>query len=145
MLHHGVNQVTVENTQRGLQWKKSLNRAVQPVEDRPRCGVAPAGSECCGVEGDDDGEAYTASMWGVEVSHDSDDVAGTETFQSVEGNTCRTAMRGSDALPGSRAKSRIPCHGELGLVQDRGMSPSVSRGASRPEGAWSGKAVYCVE
>jgi hypothetical protein len=59
------------------------------------------------VEGDDHGEAYTASMWGVGVSHDSDKVAGDETFQSVEGNMCRAAMRGSDALPGSRATSRM--------------------------------------
>jgi hypothetical protein len=59
------------------------------------------------VEGDDHGEAYTASLWGVGVSHDSDKVAGAETFQPVEGNMCRAAMRGSDALPGSRATSRM--------------------------------------
>jgi hypothetical protein len=59
------------------------------------------------VEGDDRGEAYTASTWGVGVSHDSVKVAGAEAFQSVEGNMCRAVMRGSDALPGSRATSRM--------------------------------------
>lgn len=56
--------------------------------------------------GDDHGEAYTAIVWGVGVSHDSDKIAGAETFSSVEGNMCGTAMRGSVALPGSRATSR---------------------------------------
>jgi hypothetical protein len=59
------------------------------------------------VGGDDHGEAYTASMRGVGVSHDSDKVAGAETFSSVEGNMCGAVMRGSDALPGSRATSRM--------------------------------------
>jgi hypothetical protein len=40
------------------------------------------------VEGDDHGEAYTASMRGVGVSHVIDKVAGAETFSSVEGNMC---------------------------------------------------------
>ncbi len=51
-------------------------------------GSVPLGSECCGVEGDDHGEAYTAIMWGVGVSHESDKIAGAQTFSSVEGNTC---------------------------------------------------------
>jgi hypothetical protein len=58
------------------------------------------------VGGDDHGEAYTAIVRGVGVSHDSDKIAGAETFSSVEGNMCGAAMRGSVALPGSRATSR---------------------------------------
>lgn len=57
--------------------------------------------------GDDHGEAYTAIMWGVGVSHDSDKIAGAETFSSVEGNTCGAATRGTVALPGSGATSRM--------------------------------------
>ena len=57
--------------------------------------------------GDDHGEAYTAIMQGVGVSHDNDKIAGAETFLSVEGNTCGADKRGSVALPGSRAISRM--------------------------------------
>jgi len=59
------------------------------------------------VGGDDHGEAYTAIMWGMGVSHDNDQIAGAETFSSVEGNTCGADMRGAVALPGSRAMSRM--------------------------------------
>jgi hypothetical protein len=59
------------------------------------------------VEGDDHGEAYTAIMWGVGVSHESDKIAGAETFSSVEGNTCGAAKRGDVVLPGSWATSRM--------------------------------------
>lgn len=57
--------------------------------------------------GDDHGEAYTAIMRGVGVSHDSDKIAGAETFSSVEGNMCGADKRGTVALPGSRATSRM--------------------------------------
>ena len=33
--------------------------------------------------------------------------AGAETVGMVEGNMCGTAMRGADALPGSKATSRM--------------------------------------
>ena len=60
------------------------------------------------MEGDDHGEAYTAIMWGVGVSHENDKIAGGEAFSSVEGNMCGAATtRGSVALPGSRATSRM--------------------------------------
>jgi hypothetical protein len=58
------------------------------------------------VEGDDHGEAYTAILWGVGSSHEMNDDAGAEAVVSVEGNMCGTAMRGSVALPGSKATSR---------------------------------------
>src|SRR5208283_348576 len=72
----------------------------------PGKGKRPLGSECCVVEGDDHGEAYTAILWGVGLSHESNHVAGAETFVSVEGNMCGAAMRGPVALPGSEATSR---------------------------------------
>jgi hypothetical protein len=60
-------------------------------------GWRPPGSECCGVGGDDLGEAYTAIMRGVGVSHDGDKNAGAETFSSVEGNMGGADMRGAVA------------------------------------------------
>ena len=40
------------------------------------------------------------------MSHERLDIAGAEGFHSPEGNMCGTAMRGADALPGSKATSR---------------------------------------
>ncbi len=40
------------------------------------------------------------------MSHERLDIAGAEGFHSSEGNMCGTAMRGADALPGSKATSR---------------------------------------
>jgi hypothetical protein len=45
-------------------------------------------------------------MRGVGLSHESDNNAGAETVDLVEGNMGGTAMRGVDALPGSKATSR---------------------------------------
>ena len=56
--------------------------------------------------GDDHREAYTAILWGVGASHDTDKVAGAETFSFVEGNTCGAVTRGAVAPPRSRATSR---------------------------------------
>jgi hypothetical protein len=58
------------------------------------------------VKGDDHGEAYTAILWGVGLSHERNNVAGAEAFVDVEGNMCGTVMRGPVALPGSEATSR---------------------------------------
>ena len=58
------------------------------------------------MEGDDHGEAYTAIMWGVGLSHEML-VAGAEAFAIAEGKIGGTAMRGADALPGSKATSRM--------------------------------------
>jgi hypothetical protein len=58
------------------------------------------------VNGDVGCEAYTAIAWGVGLSHERSDIAGAEGFHSLEGNMCGTAMRGADALPGSKATSR---------------------------------------
>src|SRR5262245_16471397 len=75
------------------------------------------------VTGDRGREAYTAIAWGVGLSHERLDIAGAESLYSLEGNMCGTAMRGAEALPGSKATSR----------------------AKRPIGTWevSGLAAAC--
>src|SRR5213080_1260942 len=78
--------------------------AIQPVTARPKLkGSVLLGSECCVATGDGGCEAYTAIAWGVGLSHERSDIAGAEGFHSLEGNMCGTAMRGADALPGSKA------------------------------------------
>src|SRR5438552_18270140 len=73
--------------------------------------------------GDGGCEAYTAIAWGVGLSHERSYIAGAEGFHSLEGNMCGTAMRGADALPGSKATSRAKgSHRKLGgLVSGRQM------------------------
>ena len=73
--------------------------------------------------GDSGGEAYTAIAWGVGLSHERSDIAGAESFYSLEGNMCGTAMRGAVALPGSKAISRAKgSHRKLGgLASGRQM------------------------
>jgi hypothetical protein len=87
----------------------------------PSKGQRPLGSECCVVTGDGGCEAYIAIAWGVGLSHERSDIAGAESFYSLEGNMCGTAMRGADALPGSKATSRAKgLHRNLGdLGSDR--------------------------
>ena len=58
------------------------------------------------MEGDDHDEAYTVIVWGVGLSHEIPKVAGAEAVMTAEGNMCGTAMRGTVALPGSKATSR---------------------------------------
>ena len=71
--------------------------------------------------GDSGCEAYTAIAWGVGLSHERSDIVGAESFYSLEGNMCGTAMRGAVALPGSKATSRAKgLHRNLGgLVSGR--------------------------
>src|SRR6516164_4950432 len=87
----------------------------------PSKGQRPLGSECCVTPGDSGCEAYTAIAWGVGLSHERSDIAGAESFHSLEGNMCGTAMRGADVLPGSKATSRAKgSHRKLGdLGSDR--------------------------
>ena len=59
------------------------------------------------MEGDDHDEAYTVIMWGVGLSHEILEFAGAEAFATVEGNMCGAVMRGTVALPGSKATSRM--------------------------------------
>ena len=58
------------------------------------------------VVGDGGCEAYTTIAWGATLSLEIPDIAEAETFVSVEGNMCGPAMRGADALPGSKTASR---------------------------------------
>src|SRR6516164_5882367 len=100
----------------------------------PSKGQRPLGSECCAATGDRGCEAYTAIAWGVGLSLERLDIAGAESFYSLEGNMCGTAMRGADALPGSKATSRAKgSHRKLGdLVTGRGvLSTSVRIGKAR--------------
>jgi len=46
-------------------------------------------------------------MRGVGLSHEIQKFAGAETVIGVEGNMCGTAMRGTAALSGSKATSRM--------------------------------------
>src|SRR5437762_4481714 len=87
----------------------------------PSKGQRPLGSECCVTAGDSSREAYTAIARGVGLSQERSDIAGAEGFHSLEGNMCGTAMRGADALPGSKATSRAKgSHRNLGdLVSGR--------------------------
>ena len=57
------------------------------------------------------------------MSHERLYIAGAECFYSPEGNMCGTAMRGADALPGSKATSRAKgSHRKLGgLASGRQM------------------------
>src|ERR1700686_3759729 len=90
-------------------------------------GSVLLGSECCVATGDSGCEAYTAIAWGVGLSHERSDVAGAESFYSLEGNMCGTAMRGADALPGSRATSRAKgSHRKLGGPTSRVRSLSAT-------------------
>jgi hypothetical protein len=57
------------------------------------------------VAGDGGCEAYTVIVWGVLLSHEIHDIAEAEAVSNVEGNMCGTAMRGADALPGSKTTS----------------------------------------
>ena len=79
--------------------------------------------------GDSGGEAYTAIAWGAGLSLERSDIAGAEGFYSLEGNMCGTAMRGADALPGSKAASRAKgSHRKLGgLGFDRNGTTVVAR------------------
>src|SRR5262249_60005142 len=62
--------------------------------------------------------------WGVGLSHERSDIAGAESFYSLEGNMCGTDTRGAVALPGSKATSRAKgSHRKLGeLVYGRTRS-----------------------
>jgi hypothetical protein len=70
------------------------------------------------------------------LSHERSDIAGAEGFHSLEGNMCGTAMRGADALPGSKATSRAKgSHRNLGdLASDRRRRVPCVYGGPHREG-----------
>jgi hypothetical protein len=80
------------------------------------------GSECCVATGDSGCEAYTAIAWGVGLSHERSDIVGAE-FLFARRQHVRHAMRGADALPGSKAVSRAKIASEAGRSR---VCPSVS-------------------
>ncbi len=86
--------------------------------------------------GDSGREAYTAIAWGVGLSPERSDIAGAESFHSLEGNMCGTVMRGADALPGSKATSRAKgSHRKLGdLVSGRRGCVGAECGGPHREG-----------
>jgi hypothetical protein len=102
----------------------------------PSKGQRPLGSECCVTPGDSGREAYTAIAWGVGLSPERSDIAGAESFHSLEGNMCGTVMRGADALPGSKATSRAKgSHRNLGdLVSGRRRRVPCGYGGPHREG-----------
>ena len=57
--------------------------------------------------GDGGCEAYTAIMWGALLSLEIQKFAEAETVSNVEGDMCGPAMRGADALPGSKTAPRM--------------------------------------
>jgi hypothetical protein len=63
------------------------------------------------------------------LSHERSDIAGAESFYSLEGNMCGTVMRGAVTLPGSEATSRAKgSHRKLGdLVSGRRRVRELSR------------------
>jgi len=86
------------------------------------------------VAGDGGCEAYTVIVWGVLLSLENHDIAEAEAVSNVEGNMCGTAMRGADALPGSKTTSRTKgSRRNLGeLTLDRWLdAPKVRIGKAR--------------
>jgi len=81
------------------------------------------------VVGDGDCEAYTAMQWGVLLSHEISKLAEAETVSNVEGNMCGTAMRGADALPGSKTTSR--CKGSRRNLGDLRFGRPAARRPAR--------------
>jgi hypothetical protein len=58
------------------------------------------------VAGDGGCEAYTAIVWGVLLSRESQKIAEAEPVSNVEGNMYGPVMRGVDALAWSKTTSR---------------------------------------
>src|SRR5262249_17454837 len=100
-----------------IEWVRQSQSWCDPAGASPAQvkGSVLLGSECCVATGDSGCEAYTAIAWGVGLSHERSYIAGAESFYSLEGNMCGTAMRGAVALPGSKATSRAKgLHRNLG-------------------------------
>ena len=81
--------------------------------------------------GDSGDEAYTAIVWGVGLSHERSDIAGAESFHSLEGHMCGTVMRGADALPGSKATSRAKKKDRIGTWEVSCLAAVVECGVLR--------------
>ena len=65
--------------------------------------------------GDSGDESVHNDCMGCGIEPRKIDIAGAESFHSLQGNMCGTAMQGADALPGSKATSRAKgSHRKLG-------------------------------
>ena len=82
------------------------------------------------MEGDDQGEAYTAIVWGGLLSRVSSNVVGAEAFSVAEGNMCGAVMQGAVALPRSKTPSRTKGDLASGRVA-AAMSVRVGKARSR--------------
>src|SRR5256884_6702380 len=69
-------------------------------------GSVLLGSECCVATGDSGCDPKTTRPYSSGCCIARSDIAVAERFHSLEGNMCGIAMRGADALPGSKATSR---------------------------------------
>src|SRR2546430_11592923 len=69
-------------------------------------GSVLLGSECCVATGDSGCEAYTAIAWGVGLSLVRARKSARVNSSYSQSNLCGIALRGADALPGSKATSR---------------------------------------
>jgi len=87
----------------------------------PSKGQRPLGSECCVATGDSGCEAYTANCMGCGIEPRKVIRRRGRGFSFARSNMCGTAMRGADALPGSKATPRAKgSYRNLGdLVSDR--------------------------
>ena len=87
-------------------------------------GVAShIGPEPCVVVREGKGEASVGERIGQPLSRERELTPDADAVLFAEGNMCGTAMRGADALPGSKATSRAKgSHRKLGgLVSGRQM------------------------
>jgi hypothetical protein len=88
--------------------------------------------------GDSGCEAYTAIARGMGLSHERSDIAGAESFYSLEGNMCGTVKRGAVALPGSKATSRA----KGGRQRDRIWGLVWAKSPSHPSKAIAGPRLH---
>jgi hypothetical protein len=95
----------------------------------PSKGQRPLGNECCVTPGDSWSRSVHSNYMGVGLSPERSDIAGAESFHSLEGNMCGAAMRGVDALPGSKAASRRRCR------RTKRDEPVAERSARGPNAA----------
>ena len=106
------------------------------------------------VTGDGGCEAYTAIAQGAGLSRERSDIAGAESFYSLESNMCGTATRGADALPGSKAASCAEgTHwnlGDLGFDRNGGAVTGPHREGEEPKPMMNGPeksdpGIVCAE
>jgi hypothetical protein len=95
------------------------------------------------VTGDGGCEAYTAIAQGVGLSHESSDIAGAESFYSLESNMCGTATRGAD-WPNALDLSRPIRRGldDVRPPSPRKRAPAASRRRARRLGSCRMRGIF---